>query len=89
MRVLCKILAVIVCCVVGAVWSPTVAWLLALMFVFFFKRFLEVVLVGLFLDALYAAPEPRWFEFQFIYTATALAGVLVIEILKKRIRFYN
>ena len=73
----------------AAAMPPPLALLLALFAAFFFPRLWETVAVGFFLDALYAAPEPRWFGFQYLYTVIALLALCAVAFFKKRMRFYT
>jgi|GEM_PF-1272748 len=73
----------------AAALLPPLALAISLLPVFLFRWFFEAVIVAIFLDSLYAVPEPKWFGFQFVYTLSVFVAIYAIEILKKHIRFYN
>ncbi|MDP3661634.1 MAG: hypothetical protein Q8R17_02185 [bacterium] len=80
----------VVALVIGAAVAPQAATAAAAVAVsFFFPRFWEAIAVGVILDALYAAPEPRWFGFQFIYTVGIAILLLIVWRLKKSLRWYS
>jgi hypothetical protein len=80
-------------CIIGlffvGIAAPFLSLGLAGIGMFLFSHFYEAVILGIFLDSLYATPEPRWFGFQFFYTLVALGALCVITMLKKYIRFYT
>lgn len=73
----------------AALLPPAVTALLTVFGVLCFPRFWEAVLVGLFLDALYGASVPYLLGFQFIYTLALCVALLVLEQLKKSVRWYR
>ena len=74
--------------VAAAALPPPLTLAFAVAALFFFRRLWEVVAIGVFVDALYAAPEPRWFGFQCLYAGIALLVFFAVEKVKKSIRFY-
>jgi hypothetical protein len=59
----------------------------AFAFFFAFESFYEVLLVALFLDALYGIPSSRFGGFQFVLSTAALVGYIAAFLLKSRMRF--
>ncbi|KKU59479.1 MAG: hypothetical protein UX81_C0009G0009 [Parcubacteria group bacterium GW2011_GWA2_47_12] len=84
-----RILAIIVLLVSTTVSPHPITLALAALGIFLFPRFWEAVACGVFLDALYSVSEARWFGFQFIYTVITLVLIVVIEQLKKSLRWYS
>jgi predicted membrane channel-forming protein YqfA (hemolysin III family) len=84
-----RILVFVILLLAAAALPPPLAIAVSALFAFLFYGFWEAAVVGIFLDSLYSVPEPRWFGFQFVYTASAILAVFLIEMLKKQIRFYN
>lgn len=84
-----RILAIILL-VITAVTAPLAATMtLAIVALFLFSTFWEAIAIGFFLDALYSVSEPRWFGFQFVYTSILLVSWVIIEQLKKSLRWYS
>ena len=54
---------------------------------FLFDRFLEILLVGFFMDLLYAAPRGLFSSFQFMTSLLAIAIFLALSFIKRRTRF--
>lgn len=55
-------------------------------FLFIFRDFYELIAVGLLIDLLYAAPAPRFFGFQFVFSFAALLLFVVLRQIKRRVR---
>lgn len=80
----------VIALLIGAIVAPQVATAaVAVGAAFLFSRFWEAIAIGVVLDALYAASEPRWFGFQFIYTVSIALLLLVVWRLKKSLRWYS
>lgn len=62
--------------------------ILALGMMFYFPNFYEAVAMFLLSDLIYGVPEPRFFNIEFVSAILALASLLLIEIVKKKLKFY-
>lgn len=74
--------------VASVIYMPWwVTAVLAVAGVFMFKRFYEIVAVGVLMDLLYGVPAPRFFNFWFVFTIGSLAVYLAAMKVKESLRF--
>ncbi len=59
----------------------------ALIFLFVFENFYEIIILGIILDALYGIPT-RYFAVPALYTLSAGALFIARNLLKKHLKFY-
>lgn len=65
-----------------------VSAILALLGMIYFSFFLEAVFLFLLVDALYGAPEAKFHNMIFVSFIAALICFIILEILKKKLRFH-
>ena len=66
-----------------------VSFVLALAGMAYFSFFVEAVLLFLLIDLLHGAPEPRLFNLVFVSYLLALVCFIILEVLKKKLRFHE
>ena len=66
-----------------------VSIILALAGMLYFKFFLEAVFLFLLSDLLYGAPELIFFNIIFVSFIVALTFFIILELLKKKLRFHS
>lgn len=81
-----RIIADIVLAVLLLAFPYWVGMLAAAAFFFAFPRFYELIAAGFLIDALYGAPLPRFFGFQFGFSLSALILFVVLWQVKRRMR---
>jgi hypothetical protein len=62
---------------------------LAVIALFFFNSYYEVIFLGVIIDSLYNAPIARFHGFEFVVTIAMVLLYILAEVLKRRLRFYN
>jgi hypothetical protein len=60
----------------------------ALVGVFFFSRFYEIIIAGVVVDILYGVPQASFFGFQYISSIVTVLFFIGGEYIKKRMIFY-
>lgn len=55
---------------------------------FYFRIFVEGAALALVSDLLYAQSVPKFFEFPYSFFVLTLAVILIVEVLKRRLKFY-
>lgn len=68
------------------IWFSAV---LALAGMIYFNYFIETVALGLLSDLLYGAHEAKFFGIVFVSFISAIIAILLIEFMKKKLKFYN
>jgi len=64
-------------------------FLLLIIPLFYFSFYFEIIIFGIFVDALFAVPTNFIFEFQFVLTLFTTVLFFLVYILKKRMRYYG
>ena len=64
-----------------------VSVILALAGMAYFPFFVEALFLFLLIDLLYGVPEPRLFDMVFVSFTPALICFIILELLKKKLRF--
>lgn len=62
--------------------------LLAVFFMFYFNIYWEAIVVFFLSDLLYGVKEPKFNEMIFVSLVTATIALLIIEALKKKLKYY-
>jgi hypothetical protein len=57
--------------------------------IFLFRNFYEAIFAGFLLDALYGAKTVEFYGFWFVFAASFFLFYIIVNRLKKNIRFYN
>ena len=84
-----RILAVVVL-LLSIIFLPFwVSVVLAMGGMFYFNLFWEAVLLFLLSDLLYGVAEPRFFNFTFVSVASATLCLIILEFVKKKLKFYR
>jgi len=63
-----------------------VALLLGVLGTFYFSRYYEIIILGIFIDVIYGAPEPSFIPFTLFFTAISIALYTLIRITKTKLR---
>lgn len=63
--------------------------ILAVIFLFLIEPYYEIIVVGFILDSLYNAPVGFLLHFQFVLTLFCLIMILLSDLLKRRLTFYD
>ncbi len=68
-------------------WWTTI--ILALVCMIYFHYFIEAIFLFLLSDVLFALPESVFFDIVFVSSIFATITMFTIEIIKKKLKFYN
>jgi len=63
--------------------------ILGLLGILLFSVFWESIVLFFISDLIYGVKEPRFFNFIFVSTVMAVLTLVLLELLKKKLRFYN
>lgn len=66
-----------------------VSVLLAFVCMVYFNIFFEAVLIFFLSDLLYGTREPGFFNIVFVSSVISLVALFIIELTKKKLKFYN
>lgn len=70
-----------------APWWVVVIFAIAL--TFYFPNYYEIIVAGVLLDAIYGTPQTLFFDSALFFSLGFLIIFLLVNILKKRIIYYN
>lgn len=83
-----RILISLILLVIAALAPWWVAVALAALLLLRYNAY-EIIIVGLFIDALYGTPQANFFGYQFFTTALLTAAALLAPLLKRGIIYYS
>lgn len=63
--------------------------LLAILLIFYFDIYWEAVVIFLLSDLLYGAPETLFFDFPFFTFVFSVVFLVLLEFVKKKLKFYR
>lgn len=63
-------------------------WTLAIIFLFLFSSYYEIIGAGIIYDALYGLPIPQFYNFPYIFTVASIALFLIAYALRKKLLAY-
>lgn len=66
-----------------------VSFVLALLGIIYFSFFIEAIIIFLLLDLLYGIPQLKFFNIVFVSSIITFICLVILELLKKKLRFYS
>ena len=75
------------CCIMWGYWWLT--WCAAIVLLFYFPIYYEIILWGVMYDALYGMALPEFWNVRYIFTIASIALFLISFFLRKRLTVYD
>lgn len=75
------------CCIMWGYWWFT--WCVAIVLLFYFPVYYEIILWGIIYDALYSLSLPEFWGIKYIFTITSIGLFILSFLLKKRLIVYD
>ncbi len=66
-----------------------ITWIMAIIFLFFFRSYYEIILWGIMYDALYGLPLPMFYNTGHVFTIFSIIILLLVFYLRKRLIIYD
>lgn len=63
-------------------------WTLAIVFLFIFSSYYEIIITGILYDALYGAALPQFYNFSYVFTVSAFVLFLLAVYLRQKMILY-
>ena len=64
-------------------------WLLAIIFLFYFPSYYEIILWGIIYDSIYSLEIPMFYDFKYIFTVFSIVTFLLSHYVQKRLSIYD
>lgn len=75
------------CCIMWGYWWLT--WCLAIVLLFYFPSYYEIILWGVIYDALYGIISPEFSNIKYIFTISSIILFAIAFLLRKKLIIYN
>jgi hypothetical protein len=87
--ILIRIVTAIVmfCLIMWGYWWMT--WCLAIVLLFYFSSYYEIILWGIIYDALYGMALPEFWNIRYIFTISSIVLFIMAYFLRKKLIIYN
>lgn len=75
------------CCIMWGYWW--LVWCTAILFLFYFPSYIEIIFMGIMYDALYGVSLPEFWNINYIFTISSIVLFFISFIIRKRLIVYE
>jgi len=76
--------------IASVIWGPWwLTWSFAIIFLFLFPSYYEIIIAGVAYDALYGLPLAQFHNFPYVFTVSSAFLFIIAFFLRKKLLVYN